>query len=285
MNLRKRHEPLIEPTDIQPVIRVNPSRGDPEETLQSLESVGISCKKIPWLPNAYWYDAPFSISATQAYLTGRIYRQGAASQLPVTYIEDEDPDIILDACAAPGSKTTQLAERFPNTQIIATDVNNAKLKSVQNHVSRSKYENVETHKLDARYLDDLPYTYDVILLDAPCSGNHTQTKAFYEERTMEDIESRTLLQQQLLDSAYAALRPGGTLLYSTCTLEPSENEGQIHEFIQYYTEMHVSPIQPRIGSNGLTSFKDNAYDDSLRGTVRVNGGETEPFYIAKLRKE
>jgi 16S rRNA (cytosine967-C5)-methyltransferase len=151
---------------------------------------------------------------------------------------------ILDCCAAPGGKTAILAERNPNAQITACDISPRRLKAMQLLLDM---EQICYRVLDAT---DLPYDqqFDLVLCDAPCSGTGTLARnpEIRHRLTPEDLDRHHERQLRLLRSSMRALRPGGRLIYSTCSLEPEENEGVVAQALEHERGLHLLPWRPQV---------------------------------------
>ncbi len=270
--------------------RINPLLTNEKELINSLKKQKVILEKIPFLNGAYWYEAPFSLASSPAYLMGKLYIQEVASQLPSlvllkTWAKNSK---ILDMCAAPGSKTTQMAE-ITNDEIpiVALDSNQQRLIPLKNNIERLKLKSIATYKKDSRFAHDLDIKFTHILLDAPCSGNYCVEKNFFTLRSIEGILQRSKLQKELLRAAYKSLDKNGILVYSTCSLEPEEDELMIDWFIQTYPDMKLIDTELTIGDEGLTKVFETTLNPSLKLTRRFwpYKTETEGFFIAKLQKQ
>lgn len=280
----ERPDPTYKPPK---AIRINTLKST-KRVIKNLRQEGFALKKHEELQDGYVYESDKSISSTPEYLTGRVYRQGIASQLPVEILNPEDTSTVLDMCAAPGSKTTQLAAWTKNkAKIVSLEKNNNRINTLRSNLDRCGAKKVFIYRKDARYADDLPFKYDYILLDPPCSGNYTQDKNFFSKRTLDDVKTRTKTQRELLEAAYYVLKKGGVLVYSTCSLEPEENEYQIDWFINNFRDIKLKSIKKNIGSEGYTEINSNKLDSSITKTKRLwpHKHGTEGFYIAKMVKQ
>jgi len=179
---------------------------------------------------------------------GLYYLQDAASQLPALVLNPAPHSLVLDMAASPGGKTTQLAALMHNTgTIIALDVHAGRLSSLKNNLERIGVRNTITYKKDARFCTDLKTTFDHILLDAPCSGNFCVEPRFFEEKTLQGITERSKLQKELFKAAVRVLKPGGSLVYSTCSLEPEEDELVVDWALRKYPELEIVDIDLSVG--------------------------------------
>ncbi len=132
---------------------------------------------------------------------------------------------MLDACAAPGGKTVQLADLMGNSGVIvALDINKRRSGALSNHLERCQIGNTVVYLLDARIASQLNMKFDRILLDVPCSGNFSTDKDWFRRRTISDVERNAARQREILTEATKCLKSGGEIVYSTCSLEPEEDE-------------------------------------------------------------
>ena len=300
--LLERYERLGEtfsPEDIvlKPALRVNTLRTSSTELYKKLSLKGVKLEPISFLSDAFFYEAPFSLASTIEYLSGLFYLQEAASQIPArVLLEDiavtdsqtaEKPLTILDMCAAPGSKTTQLAElTYDKAVIAALDNNMPRIDALKSNIERLGIASVAVFKKDARYADDLELQFDYVLLDAPCSGNFCVETNFFKERAPQQFKERANLQKDLLKAAYRVLNKGGHVVYSTCSLEPEEDEMVIDWFLKKYSDMSLEPIPVEIGDAGLTTVFNQELSKDMHLTKRFWPHKTgvQGFFIAKLKK-
>ena len=215
----------IENCEVMNAIRINTLKISHNELIGRLKKEGVILKKIDFLSNGYYYTSNFSMGSTPEYLQGYYYIQEAASQAVAEYLKPRKNEKILDMCAAPGSKTTHIAQLMDNTGIIvALDNKEWRLAALRNNLERMGINNVVTYNKDARYASDLMQNFDKVLLDAPCSGNFLLEEGWFDKRTLEDIKNNANTQRELLRSASNVVKNGGIIVYSTCSMEPEENE-------------------------------------------------------------
>lgn len=269
-------------------LRINTLKSDTDTLLERLRNKKVKLEKIPFLNHGYAYNARFSLGATEEYLLGYYYLQEAASQLPVQalmqHLDVTDKTKVLDMAAAPGSKTTQLSAAMKNQgTIVALDSARRRAEALGNNLERCGCTNVAVYQKDARHASDLKLEYDAILLDAPCSGNFTQEKGWLEKRRLKDLQKTSKLQKRLLAEALDVLKPGGLLVYSTCSLEPEENEAVVTEALGDRGHVIATDI---IGSPGMMSFAGQEYRKDLEQARRLWPHETgtQGFFIAVIRK-
>lgn len=266
-------------------IRINAMNVKGFNVVERLESLGFKLKKIPFLEKGYWIEeSKFSAGATIEYLLGYYSIQEAAAQIPAALFADLKGKRVLDACAAPGGKTVQLADLMENTGVIvALEVNRRRLNALVNHLERCKVKNTVVYRLDARKASKLSLKFDRILLDVPCSGNFATDKQWFERRTMNDVKRNARLQREILAEAAKILEEDGELVYSTCSLEPEENEFNIDWAVKKL-KLKVAEIKC-YGEEAPTKIFDKQLDNSIRNCRRIWPGETQGFFVCKLTKE
>ncbi len=269
-------------------LRVNPLRCTEQELISRLRKKGVVLQAVPNVPLAYTYSSSFSLGATEEYLLGYYYLQELASMFPILALSQVIPlsDLrILDMCAAPGSKTTQLASLMNNTGcIVALEENMYRCNSLINNLERCGVSNTAVFHKDAQYVSDLRLTFDAVLLDAPCSGNFCSEKNWLFRRTPTDVRTHTTIQKKLLSTALRVLRPGGLLVYSTCSLEVEENEYILDTLPD---RCSLLPVSLPLGSPGLSSWQNKVFRNDMHNAVRLwpHRDGTQGFFLAVIRKE
>ncbi|MBI4141525.1 RsmB/NOP family class I SAM-dependent RNA methyltransferase, partial [Candidatus Woesearchaeota archaeon] len=197
-------------------IRVNTLKISHEKFVERMKAIGVKLTKIPFLRDGYYAEAPFSLGAITEYLIGDYYLQEAAAQLPVELLNPQQTDTVLDMCAAPGGKTTQISQLMNNKgTIVAVEYKEHRLISLCANLERIGTENVIVLKTNAVNLLKSQLRYDKILLDAPCSGNYATDKTWFNKRTLQGIHTSQKIQRELLKTAIKLLKPQGILVYST----------------------------------------------------------------------
>jgi len=272
--------------DVHPrqAIRINTSNTKGKDVVAKLSARGIQLEKIDFLENGYWIcKSAFSVGATCEYLLGEYSIQEAAAQIPAALFANVRKKTVLDACAAPGGKTVQLADTMQNTgAIIALDVDRARLTALSNHLERCHIANTIVYQMDARQVSELNLRFDRILLDMPCSGNFVTDKEWFGRRTIEDVERNANLQREILTEAAKVLRDNGEIVYSTCSLEPEEDELNIDWAIK---NLELETVQiDCYGEKGLTSVFGQKLEDPIENCRRIWPGQTQGFFICKLGK-
>ncbi|MEM3126627.1 MAG: RsmB/NOP family class I SAM-dependent RNA methyltransferase, partial [Candidatus Woesearchaeota archaeon] len=216
--------------------RVNTLKIDIARCRKRLEKQGWILEQIPWCKEGFWVDhieGRRDIGNTIEHALGYIYVQEAASMIPPIALNPKEGEIILDMCAAPGSKTTQMAAMMKNKgMIVANDLNADRIKALGINIQRTGAMNVMTTIMRGQGFKN--HSFDKILLDAPCSGTGTIRSSLGTLKmwNLTGIRRLTGFQRQLLDTSFANLKEGGEIVYSTCSVEPLENEIVIDSFIK-----------------------------------------------------
>ena len=208
-----------------------------------LESIGG--KRIPWMISSESWSMPFSKGdypddeskklMMLLHETGRITRQEAVSMLPPIILEPKEGDLVMDTCAAPGSKATQLAEAIPNGLVLANEPSSGRLNLLVTNRGRLGISNMLIMQHDGRHIGRMPEPgVDGIVVDAPCSGTATTRKnrELWYSWTPKVGRSLFKLQSDIAFRAAQLLRPGGRMVYSTCSLDPIENEAVVCDILQ-----------------------------------------------------
>ena len=270
--------------EVKQAIRVNTANAEREEVIARLEAQGVRLNKISFLEEGYWIiKSKFSLGATPEYLLGLYSIQEAAAQIPATLFSKIESSRVLDACAAPGGKTVQLASLMKNTGVIvALDVKPRRLVALSNHLERCHVKNTVVYQLDARKSSRLNMKFDRILLDVPCSGNFATDPSWFNRRTIKDVERHVRLQRKIITEALQTLSDDGEIVYSTCSLEPEENEFNIDWAVKDL-DAEVVPVDC-FGEKASTNIFGVELDDAIADCKRIWPGTTQGFFVCKLRK-
>jgi NOL1/NOP2/sun family putative RNA methylase len=265
-------------------IRINMTNAKGKNIEERLRAIGVQLEKVPFLETGYWIrTSKVSVGATAEYLLGLYSIQEAAAQIPATLFTNLKGKTVLDACAAPGGKTVQLADLMSNTgAIIALDIKKQRLGALSNHLERCHTSNTVVYNLDARQAPRLNLKFDRILLDVPCSGNFAADADWFRHRTLADVERNAESQREILKAAVTCLRGNGEIVYSTCSLEPEEDEFNMDWAVKHLN-LQIEDIDCP-GQKGLTSIFGNQLDASVERCRRIWPGETQGFFVCKLKK-
>ena len=267
--------------------RINTLKISKDELISRLKKKKVKIEKIKFLEDGYFFEADFSLASTQEYLQGYFYVQDASSQTPVEVLDPKPGELVLDMAASPGGKCSHIAQLMKNEGVIfALEENKSRIQSLANNLERLSVKNVLIFKKDARFAHDYKILFDKILLDAPCGGNFCVEKDYFKIRTKRDLETKSRLQKELLRSAYLSLKKEGTLVYSTCSLEPEENEVVLDWFLEEFKDMKIEETNLEIGDEGITKFNNKELNKDLNKTKRFwpHKTGTDGFFVAKLKK-
>jgi NOL1/NOP2/sun family putative RNA methylase len=265
-------------------IRINQINAKAKKLPERLRGLGVELEKIPFLQAGYRVTrSKASAGATAEYLLGMYSIQEAAAQIPATLFTTLHTKMVLDASAAPGGKTVQLADLMENSgSIIALDVNKERLSVMANHLERCHISNAIVYNLDARQATKLNRTFDRLLLDVPCSGNFAADSEWFSRRTLVDVKRNSKVQKEILSEAAKCLASNGEIVYSTCSLEPEEDELNIDWAIKNLG-LQIQEIDC-LGADGLTEVFGKKLDSQLAFCRRIWPDETQGFFICKLKK-
>ncbi len=270
-------------------IRVNTLKISVADFLTLVSPYNWQLTPVPWCAEGFWIErddeASLPLGSTAEHLSGLFYIQEASSMLPVAalFADDNAPERVMDVAAAPGSKTTQIAARMGNRgAILANEFSASRVKVLHANISRCGIHNVALTHFDGRVFGAaLPEAFDAILLDAPCSGEGVVRKDpdALKNWSVESNLEIAATQRELIDSAFHALRPGGTLVYSTCTLNRDENEDVcLWLKAQYPDAVEFLPL------NGLFASANEAVTPEGFLHVFPQIYDCEGFFVARLRK-
>ncbi|XHH09274.1 MAG: NOL1/NOP2/sun family putative RNA methylase [Candidatus Bathyarchaeia archaeon] len=267
---------------LRQAIRFNQTNIKGQDLVSRLSSLGVHLEKIGFLPDGFWVcDSTVSVGATAEYLLGLYSVQEAAAQIPVTLFSNLKGKSVLDASAAPGGKTVQLADNMDNTgSIIAIDINKRRLTALSNHLERCHIQNTVVYQLDARNTPKLGLKFNRILVDAPCSGNFASDPEWFQNRTLQDVERNARVQREILMKTAECLTEDGEIIYSTCSLEPEEDELNMDWAINRLN-LKIAEINCP-GAAGLTSVFGKQLDASVAFCRRFWPDPTQGFFVCKL---
>jgi NOL1/NOP2/sun family putative RNA methylase len=275
--------------------RVNTLLADPKALVDSLARQGLTPQPIDLLPDAYAIaiDQRRTLTESQAMAEGQIYIQNPSSMLPPLILGPQPGEKILDLCAAPGSKTLQMAAMMHNEGwISAVEAVKNRFFRMKANLKKNGATMVHTYHRDGiRVWRYVPEEFDRVLLDAPCSSEGQFTLA--DERTYRYWSERKIIemarkQKKLLFSAFHCLKPGGTLVYSTCTLAPEENEAVVDWLVKKFPNQ-VDILDIPLGRNllqpALASFRGKPFDKEMRKAARILPDHMmEGFFVCLMRK-
>ncbi|ATZ11782.1 16S rRNA (cytosine(1407)-C(5))-methyltransferase RsmF [Erwinia amylovora] len=270
-------------------LRVNTLKISVDDFLQLVKPYQWALTPIPWCPEGFWIsrdDADkLPLGSTAEHLAGLFYIQEASSMLPVSalFAGGNMPQRVMDMAAAPGSKTTQIAACMGDRgAILANEYSASRVKVLHANLSRCGISNTAMTHFDGRVFGSaLPECFDAVLLDAPCSGEGVVRKDADALRNWSATSTAEIAatQRDLINSAFHALRPGGTLVYSTCTLNRSENQQVVRWLLEQYPDaVAIEPLN--------TLFNGAEQVATAEGFLHVfpHIFDSEGFFVARLRK-
>lgn len=229
-------------------IRVNTLKTSKSDLMNNLKELGFEIEETVY-DNALNILNPKGIIDTKYFDEGHFYVQDLGSILVASFLNPRENSSLLDLCAAPGGKTTHLAELMNNTgEIIACDKSQSKTKLIQENAKRLGVKNIETRVNDARVLNkEFIDKFDYVLVDAPCSGTGLYRKKpdIKWNKDLEDIKSLAEIQLEILDKAKDYVKDGGELLYSTCSLSKIENEDVVNKFLENNKNFKIKKLRNR----------------------------------------
>jgi NOL1/NOP2/sun family putative RNA methylase len=277
-------------TPLRTCLRVNTLKAEPERILARLKDLEL--EPLPWYDCGFRLKYQLPLGNRLEHFLGLFYVQEAASMLPPLALAPQPHERVLDVAAAPGSKTTQIAQMMRNTGlIVANDNNRKRIRGLTGNIDRSGTLNVVVTCQPGQVFGKFtPDYFDRILLDAPCSAEGTIRKSLaaldlWSESTIDRL-ART--QIGLLVATFRALKPGGVMVYSTCTFAPEENEGVLDYFFNRTPEAYSEPVVLA----GLKTrapvecWRDQQFHAQVRNAVRImpQDNDTEGFFLCRIRK-
>lgn len=265
-------------------VRVNPLKMSRDEVKQHLAEDGFAVEDSPFSSKGLIINDG-NILKHRFFEDGIVTIQDQTSMLVGEMMAVKEGQTILDSCSAPGGKSTDLAERLSNTgRVYSYDLHGKKTSLVEKKAAQLGLINMKTKAMDARKLDQVfePKTFDRILIDAPCSGfGVIRTKPDIKyTKTSEDVLNLSMIQFDMLSTIMPLLKEDGKLIYSTCTIDPTENEALVAEFLSGQTRYEVDPTffteLPDFLQNsvGITPFGLQIFPDDY---------QTDGFFLTRLQ--
>ncbi len=285
-------------------VRINRIKSG-KEVIDELKTLGFSLERVPWYEDAFILKnkSKRELTETEAYTLGKIYIQSLASMVPPLILDPKPGEKVLDLTAAPGSKTSQIAAMMGRKgELVANDNNKVRFFKLKHNMELlgvgdgTEKNQTEDWKFTLRLehggdlAREFPEYFDKILLDAPCSAearfvaNDPDTFGYWSERKIKEMAFK---QRSLLLGAWGALKPGGTLVYSTCTFAPEENELQVLRLLERFSDAELVKITQELPKilPAITVWKGKDLPTGLNQALRIKPDHTvEGFYVAKLQK-
>jgi NOL1/NOP2/sun family putative RNA methylase len=266
-------------------IRVNTLKTSRYELERRLASKGFKLRETVLPEVLEVIRAPMATGATNEYLLGHYYIQDLSSSIAVDALDVHEGQSVLDMAAAPGGKTTHIAQRLQNKgSIVALEPNLKRLRSLSFNLDRLGVVNTCILNVNALSATGLG-KFDRVLLDAPCSceGVIAKDKTRKTSHRPEDVDYCASRQEQLLDAAIGFCKNSGIIVYSTCSFAPEENEAIVDRVVRKFG-VSVEPVSH--GNDALDRFGDKEFDKSVRNAKRFypHINNTTGFFVARIRK-
>ena len=260
-------------------LRVNRLRASVDIVLQEFQQAGLEAEPVPHLPDGIRLRGG-AVRSLPGFQEGLWTVQDSSAQLVSHCLDPQPGEVVIDACAAPGGKTTHIAELMGDRGTVwGCDRYASRLKRIDQTAQRLGLTSIQTCLGDSTQMEQFIGQGDRVLVDAPCSGLgtlHRHADARWRQ-TPESVEALVLLQQQLLTQAATWVKPGGYLVYSTCTLHPAENQGVVQQFLANHPHWQLQ---------SLSSMAIATPYDSSEGwlTVWPHKHHMDGFFMAKLQR-
>ncbi len=269
-------------------LRINLRKVDVESFLAHCP---FGLKKVPWTENGFYYEEGDTPGKHAYHEAGVYYIQEPSAMAPVPFLAVKPGERVLDLCAAPGGKTTQIADALKGEGLlVSNEIHPGRAKILSENVERMGVTNcIVTNESPAKLAQNFPAYFDKVLVDAPCSGEGMFRKndGACNEWSPENVDICAARQDEVLDQAAVMLAPGGKLVYSTCTFAPQENEGSISRFLERHPEFYIQEVpRPEGFVPGRPGWTENAAA-GIELTMRLmpHRIQGEGHYLAVLAKE
>jgi NOL1/NOP2/sun family putative RNA methylase len=297
--LYTRYESIIPDFDVfmdyisRPIVqslRVNTLKAEREKIIRLLSDIKL--EKLPFYQDGFRARGKYALGNHVTHGLGLIYVQEVASMIPVIVLDPKPHEVVMDLCAAPGSKTTQIAQLMANSGLlVANEISRKRIRGLTHNIKRCGLLNEVVISVNGQKIHRVFTDYfDRILIDAPCSAEGTirKSKAVLFHWGIKNIQRMSRLQIGLLVAAFRALRPGGSLVYSTCTIAPEENEMVVSYLLEKYPEAELLPVEVA-GFKlrpGIKDWQGVRFDPRVEHCARVlpQDNDTAPFFIARFTK-
>lgn len=256
--------------------RVNTLKTDFDALKEFLQKDGIEIESVQTVPDAFYFVNTASFMRTRAFQEGLFHIQDLSSQICCMAVNAKPQHLVLDVCAAPGGKSFTLAQMMQNTgEITSCDIHPHKLGLIRQGAERLGLENIQPLLRNAMQPPSGEKCYDRVLCDVPCSGfGVLRKKSEIKYKNIDEIRNLPELQIRILSSSAKALKPGGILVYSTCTVIPEENDGVVSEFLSQTDDFHPLAVLP-----------EELGEKSAYGRIFMpDTDDCDGFYISILEK-
>ena len=294
-----RYDPLVEEPaafhracdrPLPSVVRVNDIKATPDRVRRAFEAADVGHDPVGWHDGLFRLDDDVSPGNTWPFVHGWVYGQEEVSAIPARVLDPAPGERVFDPCAAPGSKTTQLAALMDDRGLlVANDSNLGRLSALRANTERCGVSNAVVTCGDARNVSLSPFggePFDRALVDVPCSceGTIRKNPDALDEWSLDRVEGIAGVQRAILGRAIEVTREGGTVVYSTCTFAPEENEAVLdHALAEYDCRLAAYDLELE-HAPGVTEWQGATYDGSVRRAKRVypHHNDTGGFFCATL---
>lgn len=257
-----------------------------EDYTKALKRDFPEASQSDWNSDVYRLERDISPGKSMLHWRGEYYVQEESASLPVEVLNPKKGDKVLDMCAAPGGKSTQIAGKMENNGlVVSNDDSSKRLQSLHANVYRTGSAIIDVTNYDGRRIPE-EIDFDKILVDAPCSGEGNNARRSFKASSEEERKHLADLQFQLLEKASQLVKKGGIIVYSTCTFAPEENEAVISRALEEL-DLELENIETEVEHRrGVESFQNLDFGSEMSKTVRIyphhinSGG----IYVARLKK-
>ena len=267
--------------------RINHHRSDVKEAIESLKVEGFEPKRVEWAEDVFVLPVKDRkrVVKSQAYTKNQIYIQNLSSIFAAYSLDIEPDDWVLDLAAAPGGKSLIFSERAKKVSAVEPD--KGRYFRMRRNFKEHGAKNIQTYNKDGRFIyKSCPAWFDKVFLDAPCSSEaHIDGEVTWWN--LRRVRRFSKLQKELIVSAFESLKPGGQMIYATCTFAPEENEEVVDFLLGRYDNARVvevaAPFENKM--DGITQWEDKRYSDEVKKTLRILPKDAySGFYMAKIKK-
>lgn len=264
-------------------IRCNLNRISKEELVKKLQGEGVTVKQHPYLEYALVISGYDYLGDLESFEEGDFQVQDLSSMLVAEAAAPKEGDYVIDVCAAPGGKSLHIADKLKGTgHVEARDLTDYKVELIWDNIERSQMDNIEAVSMDALVFDPgSEEKADIVIADLPCSGlgvigKKADIKYKMTEKTQKELAQ---LQKDILAVVHRYVKPGGTLVYSTCTINAEENIENVRWFLEQYPEFEVRSLEPVLCSE----LKDSVEEGCLQLLPGIH--ESDGFFISAFQKK
>ena len=274
--------------------RVNTLKASIEECHQALADLNVPFERVSWMDEALEFSEEYRsiITSSEIFNEGKLYIQGLSSMIPVLALDPQPGETVLDLAAAPGGKTTHIAMLMKNEgRLSAVEPVKGRFFKLKGNLETQGATMVKTYLMDGRAVGrKCPEMFDRILLDAPCSSEariSALNPDSWNHWSVRKVGEASKKQRGLISSAWHSLKPGGKLVYCTCSFAPEENELIVQRLLKRNEDAELEEIAMPVDNymNGLSEWKGKAINPEIQKTIRVLPNEKmDGFFLASIRK-